>query len=143
MNIFTAVWEIMLIGLVAKMPSYWWTLPIWESRRRIYVPMLLIQANHAIALGPILMTTIKDDFRCYNCISKTAQVQRWIKVCLGNYWWFNVIIIPYINYCTNCLFIVWLCFSKMGKHEKIDYEAEMKADYVHKELSETVILRNT
>ena len=25
---------------------------------------------------------------------------------------------------------------KMGKDEKIDYEAEMKAEYVHKELSE-------
>ena len=25
---------------------------------------------------------------------------------------------------------------RMGKHEKIDYEAEMKAEYVHKELSE-------
>jgi HAE1 family hydrophobic/amphiphilic exporter-1 len=24
----------------------------------------------------------------------------------------------------------------MGKHEKVDYEAEMKADYVHRELSE-------
>jgi HAE1 family hydrophobic/amphiphilic exporter-1 len=24
----------------------------------------------------------------------------------------------------------------MGKHETVDYDAEMKADYVHKELSE-------
>ncbi len=25
---------------------------------------------------------------------------------------------------------------RMGHHEKVDYEAEMKADYVHHELSE-------
>ncbi|WP_281323151.1 efflux RND transporter permease subunit [Flavobacterium aestivum] len=136
LNIFTILGIIMLIGLVCKNAIM---LVDYTNQRRAAgesIRTALIQANHA-RLRPILMTTIAMVFGMFPIALASGAGAEWKN---GLAW---VIIGGLISSLFLTLIIVPVIYEimekiihKFSKGEKVDYEAEMVADYDHKELSE-------
>lgn len=136
LNIFTILGIIMLIGLVCKNAIM---LVDYTNQRRAAgesIRTALIQANHA-RLRPILMTTIAMVFGMLPIALASGAGAEWKN---GLAW---VIIGGLISSLFLTLIIVPVIYeimekivAKFSKGEKIDYEAEMVADYEHRELSE-------
>lgn len=136
LNIFTMLGMIMLIGLVAKNAIMIVDFANMRKAAGANTHDALIQANHA-RLRPILMTTIAMIFGMIPiALAKGAGAEMnnglaWVIIGgLTSSLFLTLIIVP----------VVYSLFDSMlrrfGKEEKIDYEAEMVADYEHKELSE-------
>jgi HAE1 family hydrophobic/amphiphilic exporter-1 len=136
LNIFTILGIIMLIGLVCKNAIM---LVDYTNQRRAAgesIRTALIQANHA-RLRPILMTTIAMVFGMFPIALASGAGAEWKN---GLAW---VIIGGLISSLFLTLIVVPVIYEimeklihKFSKGEKTDYEAEMVADYDHKELSE-------
>ena len=136
LNIFTILGIIMLIGLVCKNAIM---LVDYTNQRRAAgetIRTALIQANHA-RLRPILMTTIAMVFGMFPIALASGAGAEWKNglawVIIGGLissLFLTLIIVPVIYE------IMEKIIAKFSKGEKIDYEAEMVADYVHQELSE-------
>ncbi|MFV8325696.1 efflux RND transporter permease subunit [Flavobacterium sp. ZS1P14] len=136
LNIFTILGIIMLIGLVCKNAIM---LVDYTNQRRAAgesIRTALIQANHA-RLRPILMTTIAMVFGMFPIALASGAGAEWKNglawVIIGGLissLFLTLIVVPVIYEIMEKL------ISKFSKGEKIDYEAEMVADYDHKELSE-------
>ncbi len=136
LNIFTILGIIMLIGLVCKNAIM---LVDYTNQRRAAgesIRMALIQANHA-RLRPILMTTIAMVFGMLPIALASGAGAEWKNglawVIIGGLLsslFLTLIVVPVIYE------IMEKIIAKFSKGEKIDYEAEMVADYEHKELSE-------
>ncbi|WP_278034307.1 efflux RND transporter permease subunit [Flavobacterium nitratireducens] len=136
LNIFTILGIIMLIGLVCKNAIM---LVDYTNQRRAAgesIRTALIQANHA-RLRPILMTTIAMVFGMLPIALASGAGAEWKNglawVIIGGLissLFLTLIIVPVIYE------IMEKIIAKFSKGEKIDYEAEMVADYVHRELSE-------
>ena len=136
LNIFTMLGMIMLIGLVAKNAIMIVDFANMRKEAGASTHDALIQANHA-RLRPILMTTIAMIFGMIPiAIAKGAGAEMnnglaWVIIGgLTSSLFLTLIIVPVVYSLFDSI------LRRMGKHEKVDYEAEMKADYVHKELSE-------
>jgi HAE1 family hydrophobic/amphiphilic exporter-1 len=136
LNIFTILGIIMLIGLVCKNAIM---LVDYTNQRRAAgetIRTALIQANHA-RLRPILMTTIAMVFGMVPIALASGAGAEWKNglawVIIGGLissLFLTLIIVPVIYEIMEKL------IAKFSKGEKIDYEAEMVADYDHIELSE-------
>lgn len=136
LNIFTILGIIMLIGLVCKNAIM---LVDYTNQRRAAgetIRTALIQANHA-RLRPILMTTIAMVFGMFPIALASGAGAGWKNglawVIIGGLissLFLTLIVVPVIYE------IMEKIIAKFSKGEKIDYEAEMVSDYVHKELSE-------
>ena len=136
LNIFTILGIIMLIGLVCKNAIM---LVDYTNQRRKAgetIRTALIQANHA-RLRPILMTTIAMVFGMVPIALASGAGAEWKNglawVIIGGLLsslFLTLIIVPVIYE------IMEKIIAKLSKGEKVDYEAEMVADYDHKELSE-------
>lgn len=136
LNIFTILGIIMLIGLVCKNAIM---LVDYTNQRRKSgetVRNALIQANHA-RLRPILMTTIAMVFGMFPIALASGAGAEWKNglawVIIGGLissLFLTLIVVPVIYE------IMEKVIAKFSKGEKVDYEAEMVADYVHQELSE-------
>ena len=136
LNIFTILGIIMLIGLVCKNAIM---LVDCTNQRRAAgetIRKALIQANHA-RLRPILMTTIAMVFGMFPIALASGAGAEWKNglawVIIGGLissLFLTLIIVPVIYE------IMEKIIAKFSKGEKMDYEAEMIADYDHKELSE-------
>jgi len=136
LNIFTILGIIMLIGLVCKNAIM---LVDYTNQRRKAgetIRTALIQANHA-RLRPILMTTIAMVFGMFPIALASGAGAEWKNglawVVIGGLissLFLTLIIVPVIYE------IMEKIIARFSKGENIDYEAEMVADYVHKELSE-------
>ena len=136
LNIFTMLGMIMLIGLVAKNAIMIVDFANMRKAAGANTHDALIQANHA-RLRPILMTTIAMIFGMIPiAIAKGAGAEMnnglaWVIIGgLTSSLFLTLIIVPVVY----SLFDLML--RRMGKDEKVDYDAEMKADYEHRELSE-------
>ncbi len=136
LNIFTMLGMIMLIGLVAKNAIMIVDFANMRKAAGANTHDALIQANHA-RLRPILMTTIAMIFGMIPiAIAKGAGAEMnnglaWVIIGgLTSSLFLTLIIVPVVYSLFDSI------LRRMGKHEKIDYEAEMKADYDHRELSE-------
>ena len=136
LNIFTMLGMIMLIGLVAKNAILIVDFTNARKAAGVNTHDALIQANHA-RLRPILMTTIAMIFGMLPIALANgagAEMNKglaWVIIGgLTSSLFLTLIIVPIVYSLFDSVLV------KMGKHEKVDYEAEMKADYVHKELSE-------
>ena len=136
LNIFTMLGMIMLIGLVAKNAIMIVDFANMRKAAGASTHDALIQANHA-RLRPILMTTIAMIFGMIPiAIAKGAGAEMnnglaWVIIGgLTSSLFLTLIIVPVVYSLFDSI------LRRMGKHEKVDYDAEMKADYVHKELSE-------
>ncbi|RNA62582.1 efflux RND transporter permease subunit [Chryseobacterium nematophagum] len=136
LNIFTMLGMIMLIGLVAKNAIL--IVDFTNARKEAGASThdALVQANHA-RLRPILMTTIAMIFGMLPIALANgagAEMNKglaWVIIGgLTSSLFLTLIIVPVVYSIFDSI------LRRMGKHEKVDYEAEMKADYVHKELSE-------
>ena len=136
LNIFTILGIIMLIGLVCKNAIM---LVDYTNQRRKAgetIRTALIQANHA-RLRPILMTTIAMVFGMFPIALASGAGAEWKNglawVIIGGLissLFLTLIIVPVIYE------IMEKIIAKFSKGEKVDYEAEMVADYNHKELGE-------
>ncbi|WP_333877108.1 efflux RND transporter permease subunit [Flavobacterium sp.] len=136
LNIFTILGIIMLIGLVCKNAIM---LVDYTNQRRAAgesIRNALIQANHA-RLRPILMTTIAMVFGMFPIALASGAGAEWKNglawVIIGGLissLFLTLIVVPVIYE------IMEKIIAKFSKGEKINYEAEMVADYVHTELSE-------
>ncbi len=136
LNIFTILGVIMLIGLVCKNAIM---LVDYTNQRRAAgetIRTALIQANHA-RLRPILMTTIAMVFGMFPIALASGAGAEWKNglawVIIGGLissLFLTLIIVPVIYEIMEKL------IAKFSKGQKINYEAEMIADYKHKELSE-------
>ena len=136
LNIFTILGIIMLIGLVCKNAIM---LVDYTNQRRAAgetIRTALIQANHA-RLRPILMTTIAMVFGMVPIALASGAGAEWKNglawVIIGGLissLFLTLIIVPVIYEIMEKL------IAKFSKGEKVDYEAEMVADYDHIELSE-------
>ena len=136
LNIFTMLGMIMLIGLVAKNAILLVDFTNMRKAAGESTHDALIQANHA-RLRPILMTTIAMIFGMLPIALANgagAEMNKglaWVIIGgLTSSLFLTLIIVPVVYSIFDSI------LRRMGKHEKIDYEAEMKAEYVHKELSE-------
>ncbi|KFF00882.1 acriflavin resistance protein [Chryseobacterium formosense] len=136
LNIFTMLGMIMLIGLVAKNAIMIVDFANMRKAAGANTHDALIQANHA-RLRPILMTTIAMIFGMIPiAIAKGAGAEMnnglaWVIIGgLTSSLFLTLIIVPVVYSLFDSI------LRRMGKHEKLDYEAEMKADYDHRELSE-------
>ncbi|UCA60897.1 efflux RND transporter permease subunit [Chryseobacterium rhizoplanae] len=136
LNIFTMLGMIMLIGLVAKNAIM--IVDFTNARKAAGATThdALIQANHA-RLRPILMTTIAMIFGMLPIALATgagAEMNKglaWVVIGgLTSSLFLTLIIVPVVYSLFDSI------LRRMGKDNKIDYEAEMKADYVHRELNE-------
>lgn len=136
LNIFTMLGMIMLIGLVAKNAIM--IVDFTNARKAAGASThdALIQANHA-RLRPILMTTIAMIFGMLPIALATgagAEMNKglaWVVIGgLTSSLFLTLIIVPVVYSLFDSL------LRRMGKDNKVDYEAEMKADYVHRELNE-------
>ncbi len=136
LNIFTMLGMIMLIGLVAKNAIM--IVDFTNARKAAGASThdALIQANHA-RLRPILMTTIAMIFGMLPIALATgagAEMNKglaWVVIGgLTSSLFLTLIIVPVVYSLFDSL------LRRMGKDTKVDYEAEMKADYVHRELNE-------
>ena len=136
LNIFTILGIIMLIGLVCKNAIM---LVDYTNQRRKAgetIRTALIQANHA-RLRPILMTTIAMVFGMFPIALASGAGAEWKNglawVIIGGLissLFLTLIVVPVIYE------IMEKIIAKFSKGEKVDYEAEMVADYVHRELGE-------
>ncbi|OXG09348.1 HAE1 family hydrophobic/amphiphilic exporter-1 [Flavobacterium araucananum] len=136
LNIFTILGIIMLIGLVCKNAIM---LVDYTNQRRAAgesIRNALIQANHA-RLRPILMTTIAMVFGMFPIALASGAGAEWKN---GLAW---VIIGGLISSLFLTLIVVPVIYQimegiirRLSKGEKIDYEAEMFADYTPTEVSE-------
>ena len=136
LNIFTILGVIMLIGLVCKNAIM---LVDYTNQRRAAgesIRTALIQANHA-RLRPILMTTIAMVFGMLPIALASGAGAEWKNglawVIIGGLissLFLTLIVVPVIYE------IMEKIIAKFSKGEKVNYEAEMVADYVHTELSE-------
>jgi hydrophobe/amphiphile efflux-1 (HAE1) family protein len=136
LNIFTILGIIMLIGLVCKNAIM---LVDYTNQRRAAgetIRTALIQANHA-RLRPILMTTIAMVFGMFPIALASGAGAEWKNglawVIIGGLissLFLTLIVVPVIYE------IMEKIIAKFSKGEKVDYEAEMVADYEHKVLSE-------
>ena len=136
LNIFTILGIIMLIGLVCKNAIM---LVDYTNQRRAAgesIRAALIQANHA-RLRPILMTTIAMVFGMFPIALASGAGAEWKN---GLAW---VIIGGLISSLFLTLIVVPVIYQimegiirRLSKGEKIDYEAEMFADYTPTEISE-------
>ncbi|MGE8536382.1 MULTISPECIES: efflux RND transporter permease subunit [unclassified Chryseobacterium] len=136
LNIFTMLGMIMLIGLVAKNAIMIVDFANMRKEAGASTHDALIQANHA-RLRPILMTTIAMIFGMIPiAIAKGAGAEMnnglaWVIIGgLTSSLFLTLIIVPVVYSIFDSI------LRRMGKHEKVDYEAEMKAEYEHRELSE-------
>ncbi|MCT2564159.1 efflux RND transporter permease subunit [Chryseobacterium herbae] len=136
LNIFTMLGMIMLIGLVAKNAIMIVDFANMRKAAGANTHDALIQANHA-RLRPILMTTIAMIFGMIPiAIAKGAGAEMnnglaWVIIGgLTSSLFLTLIIVPVVYSLFDSI------LRRMGKGEKVDYEAEMKAEYDHKELSE-------
>lgn len=136
LNIFTMLGMIMLIGLVAKNAILIVDFTNARKAAGANTHDALIQANHA-RLRPILMTTIAMIFGMLPIAlasgagSEMNKGLAWVVIGgLTSSLFLTLIIVPVVYSLFDSV------LRRMGKHKKVDYEAEMKADYVHKELSE-------
>ena len=136
LNIFTMLGMIMLIGLVAKNAIMIVDFANMRKAAGATTHDALIQANHA-RLRPILMTTIAMIFGMIPiAIAKGAGAEMnnglaWVIIGgLTSSLFLTLIIVPVVYSLFDSL------LRRMGKHETVDYDAEMKADYEHRELSE-------
>ncbi len=136
LNIFTMLGMIMLIGLVAKNAILIVDFTNMRKAAGSTTHDALIQANHA-RLRPILMTTIAMIFGMLPIALASgagAEMNKglaWVVIGgLTSSLFLTLIIVPVVYSLFDSI------LRRMGKHEKIDYEAEMKADYEHKELSD-------
>lgn len=136
LNIFTMLGMIMLIGLVAKNAIMIVDFANMRKAAGANTHDALIQANHA-RLRPILMTTIAMIFGMIPiAIAKGAGAEMnnglaWVIIGgLTSSLFLTLIIVPVVYSLFDSL------LRRLGKHEKVDYDAEMKADYEHRELSE-------
>ncbi|WP_223607631.1 efflux RND transporter permease subunit [Chryseobacterium sp. OSA05B] len=136
LNIFTMLGMIMLIGLVAKNAIMIVDFANMRKEAGASTHDALIQANHA-RLRPILMTTIAMIFGMIPiAIAKGAGAEMnnglaWVIIGgLTSSLFLTLIIVPVVYSLFDSI------LRRMGKGEKVDYEAEMKAEYEHKELSE-------
>lgn len=136
LNIFTMLGMIMLIGLVAKNAIMIVDFANMRKAAGASTHDALIQANHA-RLRPILMTTIAMIFGMLPiALAKGAGAEMnnglaWVVIGgLISSLFLTLIIVPVVYSLFDSL------LRRMGKHEKIDYEAEMKAEYEHQELSD-------
>ncbi|MFY1046522.1 efflux RND transporter permease subunit [Chryseobacterium sp. GP-SGM7] len=136
LNIFTMLGMIMLIGLVAKNAIMIVDFANMRKAAGANTHDALIQANHA-RLRPILMTTIAMIFGMIPiAIAKGAGAEMnnglaWVIIGgLTSSLFLTLIIVPVVYSLFDSI------LKRMGKNEKPDYDAEMKADYEHKELSE-------
>lgn len=136
LNIFTMLGMIMLIGLVAKNAIM--IVDFTNARKAAGASThdALIQANHA-RLRPILMTTIAMIFGMLPIALATgagAEMNKglaWVVIGgLTSSLFLTLIIVPVVYSLFDSI------LRRMGKDGKVDYEAEMKADYVHRELNE-------
>ncbi|KQR94506.1 acriflavin resistance protein [Chryseobacterium sp. Leaf180] len=136
LNIFTMLGMIMLIGLVAKNAIMIVDFANMRKAAGATTHDALIQANHA-RLRPILMTTIAMIFGMLPiALAKGAGAEMnnglaWVIIGgLTSSLFLTLIIVPVVYSLFDSL------IRRVNKGEKIDYEAEMHADYKHKELSE-------
>lgn len=136
LNIFTLLGMIMLIGLVAKNAIMIVDFANMRKAAGATTHDALIQANHA-RLRPILMTTIAMIFGMIPiAIAKGAGAEMnnglaWVIIGgLTSSLFLTLIIVPVVYSLFDSL------LRRMGKHETVDYDAEMKAEYEHRELSE-------
>lgn len=136
LNIFTMLGMIMLIGLVAKNAIMIVDFANMRKEAGASTHDALIQANHA-RLRPILMTTIAMIFGMIPiAIAKGAGAEMnnglaWVIIGgLTSSLFLTLIIVPVVYSLFDSI------LRRMGKGEKVDYDSEMKAEYVHKELSE-------
>lgn len=136
LNIFTMLGMIMLIGLVAKNAIM--IVDFTNARKAAGATThdALIQANHA-RLRPILMTTIAMIFGMLPIALATgagAEMNKglaWVVIGgLTSSLFLTLIIVPVVYSLFDSI------LRRLGKDNKVDYEAEMKADYEHRELSE-------
>lgn len=136
LNIFTMLGMIMLIGLVAKNAIMIVDFTNMRKAAGATTHDALIQANHA-RLRPILMTTIAMIFGMIPiAIAKGAGAEMnnglaWVIIGgLTSSLFLTLIIVPVVYSLFDSI------LRRMGKHETVDYDAEMKAEYEHRELSE-------
>ncbi|UQB68667.1 efflux RND transporter permease subunit [Epilithonimonas zeae] len=136
LNIFTMLGMIMLIGLVAKNAIMIVDFANMRKAAGANTHDALIQANHA-RLRPILMTTIAMIFGMIPiAIAKGAGAEMnnglaWVIIGgLTSSLFLTLIIVPVVYSLFDSM------LRRLGKDEKIDYDAEMKAEYKHRELSE-------
>ncbi|WP_312762552.1 efflux RND transporter permease subunit [Epilithonimonas sp.] len=136
LNIFTMLGMIMLIGLVAKNAIMIVDFANMRKAAGANTHDALIQANHA-RLRPILMTTIAMIFGMIPiAIAKGAGAEMnnglaWVIIGgLTSSLFLTLIIVPVVYSLFDSI------LRRMGKHETVDYDAEMKAEYEHRELSE-------
>lgn len=136
LNIFTMLGMIMLIGLVAKNAIMIVDFANMRKAAGANTHDALIQANHA-RLRPILMTTIAMIFGMIPiAIAKGAGAEMnnglaWVIIGgLTSSLFLTLIIVPVVYSLFDSI------LRRMGKGEPVDYEAEMKADYDHRDLSE-------
>ena len=136
LNIFTMLGMIMLIGLVAKNAIMIVDFANMRKAAGANTHDALIQANHA-RLRPILMTTIAMIFGMLPiALAKGAGAEMnnglaWVVIGgLTSSLFLTLIIVPVVYSLFDSL------LRRMGKGEPVDYEAEMVADYDHKELSD-------
>ncbi len=136
LNIFTMLGMIMLIGLVAKNAIMIVDFANMRKAAGANTHDALIQANHA-RLRPILMTTIAMIFGMIPiAIAKGAGAEMnnglaWVIIGgLTSSLFLTLIIVPVVYSLFDSM------LRRMGKHITVDYDAEMKADYKHRELSE-------
>ncbi|WP_300673113.1 efflux RND transporter permease subunit [Soonwooa sp.] len=136
LNIFTMLGMIMLIGLVAKNAIMIVDFANMRKAAGANTHDALIQANHA-RLRPILMTTIAMIFGMIPiALAKGAGAEMnnglaWVIIGgLTSSLFLTLIIVPVVYSLFDSV------LRRFGNDKKIDYEAEMKADYEHRELSE-------
>lgn len=135
-NIFTILGMIMLIGLVAKNAIL---LVDFTNQRKAAGESTfnaLVQANHA-RLRPILMTTLAMIFGMIPiAIAKGAAAEMnngLALVLIGGLLsslFLTLIIVPVVYSILDGL------INRFGKSEPIDIDAQIKADYVHKEVKD-------
>ncbi|MGC4127957.1 MAG: efflux RND transporter permease subunit [Bergeyella sp.] len=136
LNIFTMLGMVMLIGLVAKNAILIVDFTNMRKAAGANTHDALIQANHA-RLRPILMTTIAMIIGMLPIALANgagAEMNRglaWVIIGgLTSSLFLTLIIVPVVYSLFDSV------LRRFGKDEKIDYEAEIKADYEHQELSE-------
>ncbi len=137
LNIFTMLGMIMLIGLVAKNAIMIVDFTNMRKSEGLNTHDALIEANHA-RLRPILMTTIAMIFGMLPIALATgagAEMNKglaWVVIGgLTSSLFLTLIIVPVVYSLFDSV------LNKFRKGEKVDYDAEMKADYVPLEHEES------
>ena len=136
LNIFTILGIIMLIGLVTKNAILLVDFANHRKDAGESTFNALVQANHA-RLRPILMTTIAMVIGMIPiALAKGAAAEMnnglaWVIIGgLISSLFLTLIVVPVVYAIVDSIRV------KLGRDVKVDYDALMKADYVHKEISE-------